>query len=116
MWWWAELCPPGEAPKVQYGGSTGMYTIVVLLSWWCTLLKGKPEGEHAECLQTLEDVDHVLVATIDDLEKNPITSTAPPPTPTAPPPTTPPTRSRSRKRANTEVSTSRKRARRSVRA
>ena len=74
MGWWGEICPPGGAPRIQFGGSTGVYTLIVLLSWWCRLLKVKPRGEHADCLRTLTDVDRVLLVAI-----NAIPTTSPPP-------------------------------------
>lgn len=67
MKWWGEICPPGGVPRIQFGGSSGVYTLVVLLSWWCRLLKVRPHGEHADCLRILADVDRVLLAAINEI-------------------------------------------------
>ena len=106
MEWWTEIRPPGEVPRVQFGGPTGMYSLVVLLSWWCTLLAAKPDKERVECLRVLEDVDRVLVMTLDDLKKNTTTPPSAPPSPTTPLPY-----SQSRKRANVDEFPPRKRKR-----
>lgn len=99
MGWWSEICPPGGVPSVRFGGPTGIYTLVVLLSWWCTLLKARAGKEHADCLHTLTDVDRVLLAAINEIKSHPTTpSLLSPPSPL--PPTQP------RKRANSGEMTS----------
>ena len=94
MEWWSELCPPGGVLSIQFGGPTGIYTIVVLLSWWCSMLKPHPENERADCLRTLIDVNRALLAAVNHL-KHQVASTP------AFSPTTPPPPSQPRKRANT---------------
>ena len=64
MGWWAEICPPGGVQNVHFGGSTGVSTVIILMSWWCLLLKDKPSGEHTDCLCMLEDINQVLLAVI----------------------------------------------------
>lgn len=103
MKWWRELCPPGEPPKVQFGGPTGICTLIVLLSWWCAPLVTKSGGEQADYLRTLADVDHALLEAIDDIRRHPATST---PTPLPPASTLKP-----RKRGNSTGTLPRKRAR-----
>jgi hypothetical protein len=93
MKWWSELCPLGKPPKVQFGGPTGMITLVILLSWWCAPLLTRPDEEQADCLRTLKDVDRVLLAAIDDIKRRPAPST-----PTPSPATSTP---QSHKRTNT---------------
>ena len=68
MGWWAEICPPGGVQNVHFGGSTGVSTVIVLMSWWCLLLKDKPSGEHTDCLRMLEDINQVLLVVIKDLK------------------------------------------------
>jgi hypothetical protein len=106
MDWWSEICPPGGAPSVQFGGSTGISTLVILMSWWCALLKDKPDEEHADCLRTLKDVNCVFVAAINDLKDRPTV-----PAPALLSPTTPPLTSEPRKRASSGEPSSRKRTR-----
>lgn len=100
MGWWSEICPPDGVPNIKFGGPTGIYALVVLMSWWCSLLKNKPDEEHTDCLRTLEDIDRVLQMAIKDIKNQPETLS-----PTTPLP------SQSRKRANTEETTSQKRMR-----
>ena len=102
--WWSEICPPDEEPKVHFGGPTGISTFVVLLSWWCSQLRGKPNREQASCLSILEDLDRVLLDAINNI-KNPSVSVVSTQQSQATP-------SRSRKRANTgNASRSQKRVR-----
>ena len=104
--WWAEICPPNEVPAVRFGGPTGIYTIVVLLSWWRSLLPPKPDGEHADCLHTLEDVDRVFVATINNIKTRRTVTPSATSSSTAPPPP-----SQLRKRANSGETSPQKRTR-----
>jgi hypothetical protein len=106
MEWWAEISPHGGTASIRFGGPTGIYTLVVLLSWWCTQLKAKPNREHADCLRTLQDVDRVLLATVNDMRTNPAARAS-----TLLSPTTPPPPSQPRKRPNAEELSSRKRKR-----
>ena len=103
--WWAELSPPSGAPSIRFGGPTGVYTLVVLLSWWCLMVKVKPVGEHADCLRTLADVNRVLLTEIEKMKNHPAASTSTLLSPTSPSP------SQSRKRGNTEELSPRKRTR-----
>ncbi|KAF9791998.1 hypothetical protein BJ322DRAFT_1015928 [Thelephora terrestris] len=75
MEWWAEICPP-RGPGVKFGGPTGIYTLIVLMSWWCALLEGKPQKEHADCLRILKDIDRVLLTTINNIKSCPTASTS----------------------------------------
>ena len=88
MSWWSELCPPGEPPKVRFGGPIGISTLTILLSWWCAELVTRPDGEHVDCLRTLADVDRVLLEVINDIKRGPTTSN-PTPSPPAPTPQSP---------------------------
>ena len=102
MEWWSEICPPGGIPSVRFGGRTGIYTIVVLMSWWCSLLESKPEEEHVDCLRTLKDVDRVLLTAVNDIKGHPTATSS------VIPSSTPPS-SRPRKRANSGDALPRKR-------
>ena len=102
--WWVEICHPNGRSSVQFGGPTGIYSLVVLITWWCKLLRAKPDAEHVECIRALEDIDRALVAAINDI-KHRATST------TLLSPTTPPPSSQPRKRAGSEVRLSQKRMR-----
>ena len=75
----------------------GIYSLVVLLSWWCSLLRAKPEIEHIDCLRTLEEVNRALVATVNNLKNRPTASIS-----TLSAPATPHSSSRSRKQENSE--------------
>lgn len=59
MHWWEEL-----KTSVHFGGPTGIYTFIVMVTWWSSLLKGRPDNELANYLRTLEDVDRVLLSAI----------------------------------------------------
>jgi len=98
MEWWSEICPPGGVPSVRFGGPTGIYALVVLLSWWCTLLKGKTDKERADYLQTTVAVNHAFLAAINGIKNHPTTLT-----PSLLPPTDPPPPSLPRKRVNSET-------------
>lgn len=96
MTWWAEICSEGESSGVQFGGPTGIYSLVVLLTWWCALLKDEPNHKHIDCLVTIANVEVVLRLTVDELESSAIIASVTP-TP-APPPS-----SQLRKRGSSET-------------
>ena len=102
MEWWTEIRPP-NGPGVQFGGPTGIFSLVVLMSWWCALLKEKPEEERADCYRILKDIDQVFSMAINNMKNRPAISTA---VLTA----VPPLPSQSRKRGALEDTSSRKRA------
>lgn len=81
MQWWSEISPPGGVPSVRFGGPTGIYSLVVSVSWWCTLLKSRPSREHTDCLRTLTDIDRALLEAITKSSDHPAasSSTSPPP-------------------------------------
>ena len=103
--WWAEIYPPNGSPSIQFGGPTGIYSLVVLVLWWCRLLGAKPDEERVDCLRALEDIDRAFVAAIEDIERRP-TSTSTLLSPTPPPPSSQP-----RKRAGSEGRLPQKRVR-----
>ena len=96
MCWWEEVKSTGSTVNVQFGGPTGVYNLVVLMSWWCSLLKGRPDNELSDCLHTLNDIDCVILSAIHN--------TVQPPRPS----TTPPAQPRGSKRTATEDPLSRK--------
>ena len=108
MAWWDEVKSAGA---VRFGGPTGIYTIVVLMSWWCSLLKGRPNNELFDCLRTLDDIDSSILSAIRMATVQP----SPAPTPNGPPLETPAAapsqRPRGSKRPMPEEPSSRKRSR-----
>jgi hypothetical protein len=113
MGWWEVVKSTGDV----VGGPTGMYTFVVLMSWWCSLLERQPSRDRSDYLRTLEDIDRALLSALHNTTSPPRTPATPPTTPTTPaaPPTTsttrPAPRPRGTKRASSEESSSRKRLR-----
>ena len=67
MGWWEQVKSAG----VGFGGPTGMYTIVVLVSWWCSLLDGRPESELSDCLRTLDEIDQTILSAVRDTTDQP---------------------------------------------
>ena len=70
MRWWEEVKGDGGAVNVRFGGPTGVYNFIVLMSWWCLLLKGQLDNELADYSRTLEDIDHVFLSAVQG-ENNP---------------------------------------------
>lgn len=101
MDWWSEICPPGRKPSVQFGGPTGISTLVVLVSWWCTALRLEPNNAQTDCLRTLKEIDRVFLEAINGIRNHPVA-----PASDAPPPSSQPC-----KRANTEEPLMQKRQR-----
>lgn len=72
MSWWEEIKATGSPVNVCFGGPTGMYNLVVLVSWWCSLLKDRPDAELTDYLRTLEDIDRVVLSAICDTDSSSI--------------------------------------------
>lgn len=107
MRWWEDI-----KTSVCFGGPTGIYTLIVLMSWWCSLLKGRPDNELTDCLRTLEDIDGVILSTVHNLNgQPPVTPSLIGSSPTASPTPTPHTmrQLRGSKRGFSEEVPSRKR-------
>ena len=64
MCWWEEIKTTDGATNVRFGGPTGIYVLVVLMSWWCSLLKDQPDDKLTDCLRTLEDIDCVILSAL----------------------------------------------------
>jgi hypothetical protein len=64
--WWEEI-----KTSAHFGGPTGVYTFIVLVSWWSSLLKGRPDDELADCLCILEDADRVILSAIHNASDQP---------------------------------------------
>lgn len=77
MGWWEEIKGTGGTINVRFGGPTGIYTLVVLMSWWCSLLKGQPDNELANCLHTLDDIDRTILSVVCDVGRQPPTALSP---------------------------------------
>ena len=99
--WWGEI----KASNLYFGGPSGMYALIVLMVWWCSLLKNRPSDEAADHIRTLGDIDRTILSVINSRnpppgESSPMTSTIA---------ATP--RPRGSKRATSEEGPSRKRLR-----
>lgn len=77
MKWWEEIISPGAASGVRFGGPTGIYSLVVLMTWWCSLLKMKPVEEHTHCISTIVQIDYAFITAIDSI-RNGCGSSSPP--------------------------------------
>lgn len=42
--WWDEI---SETAQVGFGGPTGIYTMVVLMSWWCSFLENQSGSDRS---------------------------------------------------------------------
>ncbi|KAF9782108.1 hypothetical protein BJ322DRAFT_1110992 [Thelephora terrestris] len=113
MRWWEEMKISNATDNVRYGGPTGVYTLIVLVSWWSSLLAGQPENELTDCLRTVEDIDRAILSAIRAPNDQPPATPSPAgSSPTTSPALTPPApRPRGRKRSIPEVPSSRKRLR-----
>lgn len=105
MAWWAEICSEGETPGVCYGGPSGIYSLVVLMSWWCALLKEEPEHKRIDLNLTLTNIDAVFQLAIDEIASGADNTSSSPPAPTPPPSSQP------RKRAGSTATSPQKRLR-----
>ena len=72
MRWWEEITTTDGATNICFGGPTGIYNFVVLMSWWSSLLKGRPDDELVDFLRTLEDIDRAISSAVRDTDR-PIT-------------------------------------------
>ena len=67
MNWWEEI----KSADVCFGGPTGMYTLVVLMTWWCSLLKGHPNDKLSDYFRTLDDIDRTILSAIRNMASQP---------------------------------------------
>ena len=83
MSWWEELKTTKGGMSTNFGRPTGIYTLIVLMSWWCSLLKGRPDNELVNCLRTIEDVDRAILSAVCSLPPPPpgVSTTLPTPKP-----------------------------------
>jgi len=107
--WWDEIRSTGNTANVYSGGPTGIYTIVVLMCWWCTLLKGHPDTELTDCLRILEEIDCAILMAVHNIENQPTKSPLDKPSPGMP--AVPLPQARGTKRLVSEEPSSRKRLR-----
>ena len=77
MLWWEEIKTAGGAINICFGGPTGLCTLVVLMAWWCSLLKDRLDNELVDCLCTLEDIDRAVLSAVCDTDKLPPTAPSP---------------------------------------
>ena len=82
--WWSEI---SKADCIGVGGPTGIYTMVVLMTWWCSLLKGRPDSQHTEYTVMVEQLNRAILAAVSHVDQhNAPPSPADPLSPTTPPP------------------------------
>jgi len=99
--WWDEI----KASNLYFGGPTGTYTLIVLVTWWGLLLKGRPNGDTSDYLRTLDDIDRTILSVVDSRKTPPGKSTPRMPMVAETP------QPRGSKRAASDEGTSRKRLR-----
>lgn len=75
--WWDEIKSTGSAMNLRVGGPTGIHIIVVLMCWWCTLLRDRPETELTDFILVLEDIDRAILAAIQGPGNQPPTASPP---------------------------------------
>lgn len=71
MRWWEEIKTKGIS-NLCFGGPTRLYTLIVLMSWWCSLLKNQPDSELVDYHCTLKDINCAFVATIRGVNNSPL--------------------------------------------
>lgn len=85
--WWDEISTKG---CVDTGGPTGIYTMVVLASWWSQLLEKDPLSDRTEFTTFVNTFNHAILEAIDDHTSEPSNTPEPPTTDhlrlTSPPP------------------------------
>ena len=104
--WWREVAATAHA---GYGGTTGIYTLIVLMTWWCGLVRDQPESERAKYVSIVEDLNCGVLAALRSTG-TPLGSSTTDLLPTALPTSSQPNK-RPTKRAATEDHPSRKRQR-----
>jgi hypothetical protein len=108
MGWWGEVKSAG----IRVGGPTGMCSLVVLMCWWCSLLKGRPSHELTDCLRTLDDIDCTISSALCTMAGQPHATPTPGGCSSSVPAITPAPQPRGAKRtASRESLSSRKRMR-----
>lgn len=108
--WWDEITSTDNTKDICFGGPTGIYTLIVLMSWWSTLLKGQPDTRLTDLIRTLEEIDRAICAAVQDARNQSTTSLPDRSSPGMP--AVPPHQTRGAKRPIPEQPTSRKRLRR----
>lgn len=59
--WWEEIS--GNA-HVGFGGPTGIYTMVVLISWWCSFLENQPASDRSPYNHIVEKLNSAILEAI----------------------------------------------------
>ena len=66
--WWGEISATAHA---GYGGTTGIYTLIVLMTWWCGLLRKQSDSERAEYVAIVEDLNRAVLDALRSTDKTP---------------------------------------------
>lgn len=111
MRWWEEIRTTSGETNICFGGPTGVYNLVVLMSWWCLLLKDRPDDELTNCFRTLEDIDRAILSAIRDANNQSPTGSSPSGSSLETPAIPPAHQPRGSKRAISDDETPRKRFR-----
>ena len=104
--WWDSIS--GTA-HVGFGGPTGIYTMVVLMTWWCSLLRDRSDSDRADCVVL---VDKLNLAILEAILRADQSGSGPPSTnsilPASPPPPSQHSRHLAKRAHNGGPSSSRK--------
>ena len=106
--WWGEI---KAAVHIGYGGTTGIHILIVLMTWWCKLLRNEPDSERAKYVAIVKEQNRTLLDALHSMDQSQgvrlsATDSLPTALPAAPRPN-----NRPAKRASFRVASSRKRTR-----
>jgi len=59
--WWREI---NGTAHVGFGGPTSIYTMIVLMSWWCSLLRDLSDAQRADYVVIVEELNRAVTAAI----------------------------------------------------
>lgn len=120
--WWDQI---KSTESVCSGGPIGVYVIVVLMCWWCKLLRGQPDVERTDYLRILEEINRAILTAVHNTKNRPTKSSLDEPSldkpsldkpsldkPSLGTPAIPPPQTRGAKRVASGGALSRKRSRR----
>ena len=62
--WWDELKSASNTMNIFFGGPTGIYTVIVLMSWWSALLNDRPDSELTDFVRILDEINRAILAAI----------------------------------------------------
>lgn len=65
--WWEDIKSTAHA---GYCGTTGIYTLVVLMTWWSTFLGDQPNLERTRYLNIIEELNRAILTALQSAEKS----------------------------------------------